>query len=143
MNRVKLKREYQMKNKILFIGLICLIFLTAINLLSQTFPRITEDEKHSAITSIREESEVINALIKQEDETINLTLIVEFGTSKGRAKKLGKNFIRLVKTASKDKDPGEEIGEGIYDYVIEVLYPNKKEVVAGAKARRARKVTWL
>lgn len=38
-----------------------------------------------------------------------------------------------MKTLSKDKDPGEEIGEGIYDYVIEVLYPNKKEVVAGVK----------
>lgn len=132
-----------MKNKIQFVGLICLIFLATINLFSQIFPRITEDEKRSAINSIREESEVINASIEQEDETINLTLIVEFGTSKGRAKKLGKDFIRLVKTLSKDKDPGEEIGEGIYDYTIEVLYPNKKEVVAGAKARRARKVTWL
>ena len=132
-----------MKNKILFVGLMCLIFLTTTNLLSQTFPRITEDEKSSAINSIREEYEVINASIEQEDETINLTLIVEFGTLKGQAKKLGKAFIRLVKTASKDKEPGEEIGEGIYDYIIEVLYPNKKEVVAGAKARRARKVTWL
>lgn len=143
MNRAKLKREYQMKNKIQFVGLICLVFLATTNLFSQTFPRITEDEKRSAITSIREESEVINASIEQEDETVNLTLIVEFGTSKGQAKKLGKAFIRLVKTISQDKNPNEEIGEGIYDYVIEVLYPNKKEVVAGAKARRARKITWL
>jgi hypothetical protein len=44
-----------------------------------------------------------------------------------------------VKTASKDKNPGEEIGEGIYDYTIEVLYPNKKEVISGAKGRRATK----
>jgi len=132
-----------MQNKILSIKLICLIFLATINLFSQPVPRITDNEKFEAITSIREQSEVIRANIKQDGDTVSLSLIVEYGTPRSRAMELGESFIRLMKKISRDKDPGEEIGEGIYEYLVTVSHPNEKEIVAGTKAKRAKDITWL
>ena len=34
------------------------------------------------------------------------------------------------------------IGEGIYDYVVGVYYPNEKQLASGAKAKNARRITW-
>jgi len=131
-----------MKSKILFLGLVFLFFLVTINLLSKSVPKITEDEKLLAIASIKEQSGVKDAAIKQKDEKVSLAMIVEYGTSKERAKELGENFVRLVKTFSQDVNPEKEIGRGIYDYLIGVYYPNNKEIVMGAKASIARSITW-
>jgi len=131
-----------MKSKILFLGLVFIFFLVTINLLSKSVPKITEDEKLLAITSIKEQSGVKDAAIEQENEEVSLAIIVEYGTSKERAKELGENFVRLVKTFSQDVNPEKEIGRGIYDYLIGVYYPNNKEIVMGAKASIARSITW-
>ena len=131
-----------MKSKILIGVLICLFLHISCATNKKVIHKITEQEKQLAINAIEEHKGVRDAAIEQEDEEVSLAIIVEYGTSKERAKELGENFVRLVKTFSQDVNPEKEIGRGIYDYLIGVYYPNNKEIVMGAKASIARSITW-
>lgn len=86
--------------------------------------------------------EVKDAAISQKGETLSLVVFVEYGISKEKAREMGDNFVRLVKTFTQDISPEKEIGEGIYDYIVGVYYQNQKEVVMGAKSSIARNITW-
>ena len=110
--------------------------------ISYIFPKIKEEEKLATINSIKQQDEVKDACITQDYENINLTLIVDYSTSKERARELGENFISLVKIYSTDIDPEEKIGIGFYNYVISVLYPDKQEVVKGIKACNTESIAW-
>lgn len=105
-------------------------------------PVITEQEKSLAISQIKEHANVKDAAISQDGDTLSLVLIVDLGTTKNKAKELGDNFVRLVKAFSKDDSPGNEIGNGIYDYLIGIYDPAKKEIAMGAKSSIARSITW-
>lgn len=105
-------------------------------------PIITEAEKQMAINVIEEHRGARDAAISQNNYELSLAIIVDYGVSKAEAKDLGENFVRSVKTFSKDEAPGQEIGSGVYDYLIGVYYPNKKQIVMGAKSSIARKITW-
>ena len=102
----------------------------------------TDNQKDLATSAIEQSPEVIDSHITQSGGQLSLVLIVSYGTSVARAKQLGENFVRSVKTFSPDENPGRLIGQGRYDYMIGVYYPNEKQVALGAKAATARNVAW-
>ena len=82
-------------------------------------------------------------LTTQKGDRLSLVLIVSSATSLTRAKALGDNFIRLVKTFSKDEpNPTKEIGRGVYSYLIGVYTPSEREIVMGAKVEFSPHITW-
>lgn len=89
--------------------------------------------------------EVLDAAIIQKEEDpslLSLSLVVQYGTTEESAKELGDCFVRMTKSLSPDDPPGNEIGPGIYDYIIGVFYPNGNNIALGAKDRTARRITW-
>ena len=88
------------------------------------------------------EVEVIDAAVSQIGTDISLVLIVRPATNKRRAEQLGDNFLRLAKSLSPDSSPGRSIGEGMYNYVVGVYYPNEKRLATGAKHKNADRITW-
>jgi len=132
-----------MKTKNLIWAMVCLFLYVGCST-SQKEPvrRITEQEKQFAISNIQEHKGVRAASIGQKEETLSLAVIVDYGMPKARAKEIGESFVRLVKSSSGEEMPGKEIGRGVYDYLIGVYYPNKDEVVFGAKASIAPRISW-
>ena len=105
-------------------------------------PEISDDAKNMAISVIKDYPLVRDAAIIQDGRKLSLVIIVSYATSEEHAKELGDNFVRLVKTFSEDEPPKKEIGEGIYDYLIGVYYPNEEEVALGAKVSFSPHITW-
>ena len=87
-------------------------------------PEIDDFIKSMAIDQIKESNGVRYAAISQTNEKVNLAITVDYRVSKKDAKRLGDNFMRLVKTYSKDEPPSKDLGSGIYNYVVGVYYPN-------------------
>ena len=127
--------------KIIFlIFSIFMFFANTVN--ADSVPTISDTEKSSAIGTIEDYKGVRDVAISQKGKKVNLAIIVDYSVSKSYAKQLGDNFLRLVKTFSKDKSPSKDIGKGIYDYLVGVYYPNQKNVVMGAKVDFADRITW-
>ena len=106
-------------------------------------PLLDEIAKQRAIHAIQQYPEVREAAITQKGRDVVLVVIVDHATSKARAKQLGDNFMRLVKTFSDaEPSPGVEIGRGVYGYLIGVYTPAKKRIALGAKVRTAPHITW-
>ena len=95
-----------------------------------------------AVLAIQEYAEVRDAAINEEGDAYSLVLVVAGGTSTERAKELGDNFVRMVKSLGPDDSPGQEIGSGIYDYLIGICYPDGEQVALGAKAKISTQITW-
>lgn len=131
-----------MRIKVLIMGLFCLSMFGCFGEEKPPPPQVTAQEKQMAIDMIKGYKEVKDAAISQKGETLSLVVFVEYGTSKEQAREMGDNFVRLVKSFTQDISPEKEIGEGIYDYIVGVYYPNQKEVVMGAKSSIARNITW-
>ena len=110
---------------------------------SLMFPEITRENELTAITSIKRERGVLDANIIQNNVKVNLFLKVESSTSREHAKGLGDIFVRLVKKECRDFDPNKDIGEGIYDYLITVYYPEKILLMKGIKESQAKFINWL
>ncbi len=106
-------------------------------------PTLTGQQKTTAVNQITALDEVLDALIDQPNKkTLSLAVIVNFGTSKDRARDVGESFVRIVKSLGPDNAPGQQIGSGIYDYEIMVLYPNRTTVVQGAKVQDVTRISW-
>jgi len=105
-------------------------------------PEITKENKRKAIQKIKEQDGVIEAVILQNDAKVKLVLTVIEATTKEQGKELGERFVRLIKTFCRDPNPNKEIGKGIYDYIVEVYYPEKKELVIGIKDRLNEFIAW-
>lgn len=105
-------------------------------------PEVTEVQKSLAIQAIEDYPEVRDAAVAQEGSDLTLAIIVDYGTSEERAKELGDNFMRLVKTFSEDELPHKKIGKGIYNYLVGVAYPNEELIVMGAKDSCSDHITW-
>ncbi len=106
-------------------------------------PPLTKATKEFSLATIKQHMEVRDAAITQKGRKLSLVLIVNFGTTEARARVLGDNFVRLVKTFSKEEQaPGKDIGAGVYDYFIGVYDPNEREIALGAKVDFARRITW-
>ena len=130
------------KSKIICFELFFTLFFISMVNSSYAIEIITETQKSLAIESIKGYKGVIDAAIIQKGKKVTLVIIVEYRISKSYAKELGDNFLRLVKTFSKDTSPTKEIGKGIYDYLVGVYTPDQKQIVMGAKVDFARKITW-
>lgn len=107
-----------------------------------TAPEMSVEEQNLAIESIKENPDIVDAGIAQENDTISLSLIVSEATDTEKAKELGDSFIRVVKTFSQDEQPSEAIGSGIYNYIISIGYQNKPDTIIGAKAKISENITW-
>ena len=105
-------------------------------------PQITEEQINLAVQGIKEYPDVQDAAVYQEGKKLSLVVIVDYGTSEERAKELGDNFVRMVKTFGPEPAPSKEIGEGMFDYKIGVAYPNEEIVAIGAKVSFADHITW-
>jgi len=110
--------------------------------MSMMRPEITKEEKHKATQKIKQQNEIIDAVIMQNDAKVKLVLTVREGTTKERAKELGESFVRLIKTFCRDHNPNKEIGIGVYDYMIEVYYPDKNELAIGIKDCMNKSISW-
>ena len=104
--------------------------------------RVTTGVKQMTIGEITAYPEVLDAAITQEGRDLSLVVVVGFATTEEQAKKLGDNFVRLVKTLSQDVPPGKDIGTGMFNYLVGVYYPDEKVVALGAKARTAINIRW-
>lgn len=109
---------------------------------SEPPPQVSQSTKDLAVQSIKKQPEVLDAAIMQDGKRISLAIIVRVGTSQERARELGEDFVRQVKTFANDDMPGKTVGKGKYDYLVTVALPDKKEVASGAKVASAEKITW-
>ena len=106
-------------------------------------PSLTGQQKTAAINQITALDEVVDALIEQPNKkTLSLAVTVNFGTSRDRARNVGESFVRMVKSLGPDNAPGQQIGSGIYDYEITVLYPDRTTVVQGSKVQGVTRISW-
>ena len=132
-----------MKSKPLFLFAVVFWITIPFSVSAVTVPEITEAEKSLAIRGIGDHHQgVREAVISQEGRKIKLAIIVNPEISEVDARQLGDNFVRLVKSFSKDKTPGSDIGAGIYDYFIYVYYPNRKLIAVGQKHRVYSQISW-
>ena len=115
---------------------------TPANVVEPPATRSSSSVNSMVISSIETNREVVEAAISQRGDQVSLVLIVRSATNKQRAQELGDNFVRMFKSLSPDTVPGRVIGEGIYDYLVGVYYPNEKQLASGAKAKNARRITW-
>ena len=95
-----------------------------------------------AIETIKNLREVLDAAISKSGDSYSLVVIVESGTSASLARDLGRTFIRLIKLAGPDDNPDNELGTGLFDYIISVVYPDESKVVQGEKLRGSIRITW-
>ena len=95
-----------------------------------------------AIQTIKQELLVRDAAMRRDGDTFNLVLVVNAATNEVEAKRLGDNFVRLLKGFSDDTNPGQDIGTGKYHYIIGVYYPDQSEVAFGAKSSITPWITW-
>lgn len=123
--------------------LILLLLILPITLaIAEDVPQLTDEQKDLAIMGIKGYDEVQDAAIVQDGEKLSLALIVGYATNEETAKDLGDSFVRMVKSSSGDTPPGKEIGPGIYTYLIGVFYPDKSEVISGAKCGMCKSIYW-
>jgi hypothetical protein len=103
---------------------------------------LTDAQETVAVAGITGNGEVVDAAISQAGSSVSLVIVVNRATSVSRAKELGDNFVRLVKSTGPDDPPGREIGSGSFDYLITIAYPDERTVAQGAKARGAGRISW-
>jgi len=127
------------KKRILLLSIIAIIFVVGCG---SPPKEITDTARDMAINSITQHEEVRDAAVEQKGADVSLVIIVDYSTSPDRARQLGDNFVRLVKTFSEDESPQKEVGTGIYNYLVGVYYPNIEEVVLGAKDKTSPHITW-
>jgi len=106
---------------------------TNFTLLPEQMAAIIENVKSQGTTG---------ATIKVKDESINLAFSVPFGTSKGRAKEIGENFVRLTMTLSSDNNPTAGLVKGKFSYMVGAVTPDEKWLVMGHKRATLSEITW-
>jgi hypothetical protein len=105
-------------------------------------PILTASARQLATDAISGYPEVLDVDLRQDGLDLNLVLVVNASTSESRARELGDNFVRLVKTFSSDSPPDREIGRGSFSYLVGVYTPTQTQIALGAKSRNATRVTW-
>ena len=104
---------------------------------------LSVDVIEMAVLGIEQYDDVLEASIAQDGEDLSLAIKVPYAMSAERARQLGDNFVRMVKTISKDGEaPGTAIGRGEYDYLITVFMPNGSPIAQGAKVGSSPRITW-
>ncbi len=127
----------------LFLIAACLITAVYKAPRSQPAPIIPDAETRLMIATIEQYAEVRDAAISQTGYDLSLALIVGPETSEERARQLGDNFVRLVKSlAPAETPPAKEIGPGKYHYLVTVAKPGQQIIAVGAKDAAARRISW-
>ncbi len=128
----------------IFLALIIIfIFFSVVITLRSGAPLLDGNTKKMAINKIKQYPEIIEAAITQKGDDLSLVLIVPANTSIKKARDLGDNFVRMVKSLSEDApEPGKKIGKGIYRYLIRVNTKQEEKIVLGAKVQTAENITW-
>ncbi|MFP4621147.1 MAG: hypothetical protein ACLFM7_07530 [Bacteroidales bacterium] len=111
---------------------------------TRELPKVKEKEKLKVVTKMEEYEEVQEALVVQQDEIkkISLALIVEKGTSKKRARKLGDHFLReAMSHFDGENKPRKKIGKSLYDYMISIC-TDRNVILMGTKIPDAETITW-
>tara|TARA_B100001750_G_scaffold239014_1_gene246440 strand:+ start:293 stop:850 length:558 start_codon:yes stop_codon:yes gene_type:complete len=132
---------------------------------------IPESEKEAAVNIMLDkykadqEGGVVGASVTQEGGTLNLIIMIKRITYlenvrstanldwSNQGRKLGTEFVRLVKDGGTDDPTGGEIGKGQFNYTIGVYYqdpanPNKvyanpiRKIVEGKKSAKSSKIKW-
>ena len=85
---------------------------------------------------------VRDAAVSQKGKRLSLAVIVNYATSEIEAKRIGDKFVRLVKTFGPEPNPGNDIGNGSFSYLITVAYPDQSIVALGAKVQTSPRITW-
>ncbi len=107
-------------------------------------PKVKEGEKLNVISGMKEYNEVQEALVVQQDEIkkVSLALIVKQGTSKDRARELGKHFLKeAISKFSAEKKNGGKTGKTLYNYMISVC-TDRDVIVMGTKTPGKKVITW-
>ena len=106
-------------------------------------PELTAKQKQLAIDSITAQDLVIDAAISQDGKELSLVVVINSAANEEYAKEVGDNFVRLTKSFGPEEAPRQEIGPGLYDYVIGVYSPQSDNpIVIGAKVSSARRIIW-
>lgn len=106
-------------------------------------PVLSDLEKDPAIQSLLNQPGVQDAIIVQDEATLTLLIGVNDATNAENARQLGNQFVRLVKAYSVvEPDPANEIGIGIYDYVIFVTTLDGKDLAFGNKSKADIAISW-
>ncbi len=103
---------------------------------------LTDRQKQQAIGTMMRKRLVNEASIAQDGQRLSLGLVVRVETTQDDAQELGDSFVRLVKTFGPEALPGREIGSGIFDYEITVVYANGTRIAQGAKDSTGIRIAW-
>jgi len=106
-------------------------------------PVLTQGEATIALAGVATSDAVIDADLTQRGRTVALSLTVRANTPPAAARALGENFVRLVKTmAATEPTPGDDLGTGGFDYVVQVNTPGDALLARGGKSTSDRALHW-
>ena len=106
-------------------------------------PVLSQGDATIALAGVATSEAVIDADISQRGRTVALSLTVRDDTAPADARALGENFVRLVKTmAAAGPTPGDELGTGGFDYVIQVRTSGDALLARGGKSTSDRALHW-
>ena len=128
------------RNTVWSIVVIPVLLLTAACI--EVSPTLSESAKNLAIDEIMGYPEVLGAAVGQDGMRLTLAVVVPFGASEAAAKDAGDDFVRVVKSLGPESAPDQDIGEGDFDYLVTVVYPDRTVVVRGTKASSSAFVIW-
>lgn len=134
-------RTHIVATTLALIGLLVSMLLVACGG-SEPAPALTNEMKNLAVQSIMEYPQVRDAAISQDGDSLSLAIVVDYSVSEEYAHKLGNNFVRMAKSFGPGPNPGREVGEGVYDYLVTVVYPNQDRIALGAKVKSSPRITW-
>jgi len=104
---------------------------------------LNEDGESAAMAFARADARVLDARIRQQARTIDLSLDVRAGTSPAVARQFAEQFVVLVKSlVPEEVNPGSTIGPGVYDYLVVVRSPRGEVLARGGKSSAASTLTW-
>ncbi len=83
-----------------------------------------------------------DAAISQDGNDLSLVLVVGNAINEQHAKRLGDNFVRMLKSLGPDDPPGQDIGAGKYNYLVGVYFPDGQRLVQGAKSSNSQRIAW-
>ena len=107
------------------------------------YPTYPEQAAEIAVMEIKYQSLVRDAAIVQDGCLLKLAILANPIITKGHAKQLRDNFVRLAKTFGPGPNPRKEIGAGTYEYMIGVYEAvSEMNIVLGGKAPRGRSIRW-
>ncbi len=105
-------------------------------------PDLEEPHINAAQAVIKAYSEVEEATVVQDGRKVSLSLTVVSGVSEADARELAESFVILVQLIGPESPPESGLGEGIYDYHVQVYGPGSALIVEGRKRPSSSEMSW-